>query len=200
MLQIGTTRRGIGPAYADKAARVGIRVQDLLDRKILREKIVAALSVKNDTLRARVRGRAARRRAIVARRSRVRGRGSRRYVADTSLLIAQALARGESVLCEGAQGTLLDLDHGTYPFVTSLEPDRRRRLRRARLRADARSPRSSASPRPISHASARGRSRARPTPKTTTRCARRAASSAPRPGARGAAAGSISSACASRRA
>src|SRR6185503_11683262 len=91
-LQIGTTRRGVGPAYADKASRVGIRVQDLLDEKALAEA---------------TRGYAER---------------VRPYVADTSLLIDQQLAAGSKVLCEGAQGTLLDLDHGTYPFVTSSNP------------------------------------------------------------------------------
>jgi adenylosuccinate synthase len=120
-LQIGTTRRGIGPAYADKAARVGIRVQDLLDAKILREKIATALELKNEQLgflygigrldAGAIQASAARHAARLA-----------PYIADVSLLVNQALDAGEPVLCEGAQGTLLDLDHGTYPFVTSSNP------------------------------------------------------------------------------
>jgi adenylosuccinate synthase len=120
-LQIGTTRRGIGPAYADKAARLGIRIQDLLDSKILREKIAVALAEKNvwlervygidpielDATTALYEGLAQR---------------LRPYVADTSLLVDGALREGKHVLFEGAQGTLLDLDHGTYPFVTSSNP------------------------------------------------------------------------------
>jgi adenylosuccinate synthase len=115
-LQIGTTRRGIGPAYADKASRLGIRVQDILDAKILRQKFDTALAEKNrlldeplaaGDLADRMEGYAAR---------------LRPYVSDTSLLVDQALRRGERVLLEGAQGTLLDLDHGTYPFVTSSNP------------------------------------------------------------------------------
>ena len=120
-LQIGTTRRGIGPAYADKAARIGIRVQDLLDPKILRQKIATALAEKNvwlervyeldpfdlEDVAARYEGFAQR---------------LRPYVADTSLLVDEALTEGKRVLLEGAQGTLLDLDHGTYPFVTSSNP------------------------------------------------------------------------------
>jgi len=120
-LQIGTTRRGIGPAYADRAARVGIRVQDLLDRKILREKIIAALSVKKDTLQHVFGVADLDAESIIAQTVAYADR-LEPHVADTSLLIAQALARGESLLCEGAQGTLLDLDHGTYPFVTSSNP------------------------------------------------------------------------------
>jgi adenylosuccinate synthase len=120
-LQIGTTRRGIGPAYADKAARLGIRVQDLLDAKILREKIATALAEKNvwlervyDTEPFDLEDVAARYQAYAER--------LRPYVGDTSLLVDRALRNGEDVLFEGAQGTLLDLDHGTYPFVTSSTP------------------------------------------------------------------------------
>jgi adenylosuccinate synthase len=120
-LQIGTTRRGIGPAYADKAARVGIRVQDLLDTKILREKIATALELKNEQLGflygiGRLDAGAIQASAV---------RHAERlapYIADVSLLVNEALDRGEAVLCEGAQATLLDLDHGTYPFVTSSNP------------------------------------------------------------------------------
>ena len=120
-LAIGTTKRGIGPAYADKAARVGIRVQDLLDEKILRAKVATALDFENDVLE-RVYGLERLDPDAVA--SEVLAFAPRLcpYIADTSLLIAQALDRDDLVLCEGAQGTLLDLDQGTYPFVTSSNP------------------------------------------------------------------------------
>jgi adenylosuccinate synthase len=115
-LQIGTTKRGIGPAYADKAARLGIRVQDILDPKILRQKIETALSEKSRLLDDPLVG------GELADRMERHAVRLRPYVADTSLLVDQALRRGERVLLEGAQGTLLDLDHGTYPFVTSSNP------------------------------------------------------------------------------
>ncbi|HXF98464.1 MAG TPA: adenylosuccinate synthase [Gaiellaceae bacterium] len=120
-LQIGTTRRGIGPAYADKATRIGVRVQDLLDAKILRQKLELAVAEKNVWLE-RVYGlEPYDLEEVVASHlgyaERLRG-----YVADTSLLVDRALRAGERVLFEGAQGTLLDLDHGTYPFVTSSNP------------------------------------------------------------------------------
>jgi adenylosuccinate synthase len=117
-LQIGTTRRGIGPCYADKAARLGIRVQDLLDPKILREKIEVALAEKNVWLE-RVYGVPPIELEEVAGRLESFAQRIRPYVDDTSLLVDRALREGRSVLLEGAQGTLLDLDHGTYPFVTS---------------------------------------------------------------------------------
>jgi adenylosuccinate synthase len=147
-LSIGTTRRGIGPCYADKALRLGIRVQDLLDEKILRTKIRAALEPKQQALRE-----------LSVRRRKMRkeaGEGAERgepadqsvddtpdprldlhtmteehvsfghrlepHIADTSRLCWEALDAGETVLFEGAQATLLDLDHGTYPFVTSSNP------------------------------------------------------------------------------
>ncbi len=120
-LQIGTTRRGIGPAYADKALRVGIRVQDLLDEKILRLKIQTALSVKNVELRKLHHHRPLDKEeltvAMLGHAERIRP-----FIADTSLLIHHALEDGHTVLCEGAQGTLLDIDNGTYPFVTSSNP------------------------------------------------------------------------------
>jgi adenylosuccinate synthase len=120
-LKIGTTRRGIGPCYADKAARLGIRVQDLLDPKILRQKIEVALAERNVWLE-RVYGAEPLVLEDVAERYERYAQRLRPYVADTSLLVDRALRDGASVLCEGAQGTLLDLDHGTYPFVTSSNP------------------------------------------------------------------------------
>jgi adenylosuccinate synthase len=145
-LSIGTTRRGIGPCYADKALRLGIRVQDLLDQKILPKKIMAALGPKQQALRElSVQRRKLRKQA---------GEGSREgaddslaeapdprldlhamseefaayghrlepHIADTAHLCWEALDEGRRVLFEGAQATLLDLDHGTYPFVTSSNP------------------------------------------------------------------------------
>ncbi len=120
-LQIGTTRRGIGPAYADKAARLGIRVQDVLDPKILRQKFETALAEKNVVLE-RVYGAEPLAVEELAERMESLAARLRRYVADTSLLVERALKDGRRVLLEGAQGTLLDLDHGTYPFVTSSNP------------------------------------------------------------------------------
>jgi adenylosuccinate synthase len=117
-LQIGTTRRGIGPCYADKAMRLGIRVQDLLDPKILRQKIEVALAEKNVWLE-RVYGVEPLELEELAARLESYAQRIRPYVADTSLLVDAALREGRAVLLEGAQGTLLDLDHGTYPFVTS---------------------------------------------------------------------------------
>ncbi|MGZ4462662.1 MAG: adenylosuccinate synthase [Gaiellaceae bacterium] len=120
-LQIGTTRRGIGPAYADKALRIGIRAQDVLDPHILRQKIQVALAEKNvwlervyeaepfdlEEVEERYEGYAKRLRPLIT---------------DTSLMVERALGDGKQVLFEGAQATLLDLDHGTYPFVTSSNP------------------------------------------------------------------------------
>jgi len=120
-LQIGTTRRGIGPAYADKATRIGIRVQDLLDRKILRAKIEIALREKNIWLE-RVYGLDPFDFDEVVSAYEAHADRLGPYVSDTSLLVDRALRAGERVLFEGAQGTLLDLDHGTYPFVTSSSP------------------------------------------------------------------------------
>jgi adenylosuccinate synthase len=117
-LQIGTTRRGIGPCYADKAARIGIRVQDVLDPKILRQKIEVALAEKNIWLE-RVYEVEPFDLEEVASRYEGYAKRLRPYVADTSLLVDRALREQKRVLFEGAQATLLDLDHGTYPFVTS---------------------------------------------------------------------------------
>jgi adenylosuccinate synthase len=119
--KIGTTGRGIGPAYADKINRVGIRVQDLFDESILRQKVDAALADKNQVL-----VKLFNRRAISADQVVEEYLGYaeqiKDYVADTTLLLNQALEQDKVVLLEGGQGTLLDVDHGTYPFVTSSNP------------------------------------------------------------------------------
>jgi adenylosuccinate synthase len=120
-LQIGTTRRGIGPAYADKASRIGIRVQDVLDPKILRQKIEVALAEKNLWLE-RIYEAEPFDLEEVWRRTAAYADRLAPYVGDTSLLVDRALREGKEVLFEGAQATLLDLDHGTYPFVTSSNP------------------------------------------------------------------------------
>src|SRR6266480_3036780 len=117
-LKIGTTRRGIGPTYADKAYRLGIRVQDLLDRKILRQKIEVALAEKNVWLE-RVYGAAPLELEGLLERYEHYAERLGPMIADTSLLVDKALRDGKRVLFDGAHGTLLDLDHGTYPFVTS---------------------------------------------------------------------------------
>jgi len=116
--KVGTTGRGIGPTYADKVARVGIRVADLFDEKILHDKIEASLEVKNQLLAKVYNRRAVDVDAVVDELLAYADR-LRPMVADTSLLLNQALDRGETVLFEGAQATMLDVDHGTYPFVTS---------------------------------------------------------------------------------
>ncbi len=119
--RIGTTGRGIGPAYADKAARMGIRVQDLFDEAILRQKLELVLREKNQVLTKLYNRRGIDAAAVGAEYI---GYGTRlgRYVADTGLVLNQALDDGQVVLLEGAQATLLDVDHGTYPFVTSSSP------------------------------------------------------------------------------
>jgi adenylosuccinate synthase len=119
--KIGTTGRGIGPAYQDKVARVGVRVQDLLDEKILRQKVEAALAYKNQVL-VKVYNRRALDVDQVVDTVLAEGQRFAHRIADTRLLLNQALERGETVLLEGSQGTLLDVDHGTYPFVTSSNP------------------------------------------------------------------------------
>src|SRR5829696_2434356 len=119
--KIGTTGRGIGPCYQDKIARVGVRVQDLLDEKILRQKVEAALDVKNQVL-VKVYNRRALDPDAVVDEALAHGERFAHRIADTRLLLNQALDRGETVLLEGSQGTMLDVDHGTYPFVTSSSP------------------------------------------------------------------------------
>jgi adenylosuccinate synthase len=120
-LQIGTTRRGIGPAYADKASRIGIRVQDVLDPKILRQKIEVALAEKNLWLERIYEHEPFDLEEIWQKTAAYADRLAP-FVGDVSLLVDEALRAGKDVLFEGAQATMLDLDHGTYPFVTSSNP------------------------------------------------------------------------------
>lgn len=119
--KIGTTGRGIGPTYADKINRVGIRVQDLYDESILTQKVEAALDVKNQMLTKLYNRRAIATGQVV---EELLGYADKLapYVADTVLVLNQALDDDKVVLFEGGQGTLLDIDHGTYPFVTSSNP------------------------------------------------------------------------------
>jgi adenylosuccinate synthase len=120
-LQIGTTRRGIGPCYADKASRLGIRVQDLLDEKILKKKIVAAMDPKRLLLRPYMKDPSLDLQTMTEEYL-TYGHRIEQYIADTPRLTWDALDNGKTVLFEGAQATLLDIDHGTYPFVTSSNP------------------------------------------------------------------------------
>src|SRR4051794_38973548 len=120
-LQIGTTRRGIGPCYADKAARLGIRVQDLLDEKILKKKITAAMDPKRLSLRPFAKDPALDLHTMVEEYL-TYGHRIEQYIADTTSLVWDLLDRDRNVIFEGAQGVLLDIDHGTYPFVTSSNP------------------------------------------------------------------------------
>lgn len=119
--RIGTTGRGIGPAYGDKIARMGIRVQDLLDPGIFRQKLELALREKNQML-AKVYNRRAIDVSAVCEEYAGFAEQLAPHIADTSLVLNRALAAGKVVLLEGSQGTLLDVDHGTYPFVTSSNP------------------------------------------------------------------------------
>ncbi|HYF11499.1 MAG TPA: adenylosuccinate synthase [Actinomycetota bacterium] len=118
---LGTTKRGIGPAYGDKAARIGLRIQDLFDEKIFREKLEIVLKEKNQVL-TRVYGRLPLVAETIVEDYLRYAKRLRPIVVETSKLIHDALERGENVLLEGAQGTMLDLDKGTYPFVTSSNP------------------------------------------------------------------------------
>jgi len=119
--KLGTTRRGIGPAYADKAARIGLRVQDLTDMKIFSAKLEVALKEKNAIL-SKVYNRLPLDAKRIMAEYETYARRLSPYIADTSLVVWRALRDGLRVLFEGAQGTLLDVDHGTYPFVTSSNP------------------------------------------------------------------------------
>jgi adenylosuccinate synthase len=119
--KLGTTRRGIGPAYGDKAARIGLRVQDLLDMKIFGQKLEAALKEKNTVL-SKIYNRLPLDAKQITEQYEAYARRLAPYIADTALVLWRALRAGQRVLFEGAQGTLLDVDHGTYPFVTSSNP------------------------------------------------------------------------------
>jgi adenylosuccinate synthase len=120
-LQIGTTRRGIGPCYADKAARLGIRMQDLLDEKILKQKITAAMEPKRQSLRPYAKDPVLDLHAMTE-EYRTFGHRLEPFIADTPRIVWHALDNERLVIFEGAQGTMLDIDHGTYPFVTSSNP------------------------------------------------------------------------------
>ncbi|MDP9407455.1 MAG: adenylosuccinate synthase [Actinomycetota bacterium] len=119
--RIGTTGRGIGPSYGDKVGRAGIRVQDLLDPGILRQKLDLALREKNQLL-TKVYNRRPIDAAAVAEEYAVYAQRLRPHIADTKLVLDRALRDGKLVLLEGSQGTMLDVDHGSYPFVTSSNP------------------------------------------------------------------------------
>ncbi len=119
--KIGTTGRGIGPTYADKVNRLGIRIADLFDEDLLRDKVEGALEVKNQLLAKVYNRRAVERDAVVEELLSYADR-LRPMVQDTSLMLNRALDDGRTVLFEGAQATMLDVDHGTYPFVTSSNP------------------------------------------------------------------------------
>jgi len=119
--KIGTTGRGIGPAYGDKVSRLGVRVQDLFDPKILAQKVEGALEQKNQLLVKVYNRRAITADEVVTEYLDYAER-LRPYVVDTSAVLNRALDDGKLVLLEGSQGTLLDVDHGSYPFVTSSNP------------------------------------------------------------------------------
>ena len=118
---LGTTKRGIGPAYADKAARIGLRVQDLFDERIFREKLEIVLREKNAIL-TKLYGRLPLDGDAIVDEYLELADELRPYVADTSAFVHEQLRDGKHVMLEGAQGTMLDLDKGTYPFVTSSNP------------------------------------------------------------------------------
>jgi len=116
--KIGTTGRGIGPAYEDKSSRLGIRVVDLLDKKFFAEKVRENLKVKNFLIKRLYKGEPLRPRDVIKEYGTYREL-LKKYVADTPLLIHEAIRKKRNILFEGAQGTYLDIDHGTYPYVTS---------------------------------------------------------------------------------
>jgi adenylosuccinate synthase len=118
---LGTTRRGIGPTYTDKAARYGLRMQDLLDMAVFEEKLSQALEQKNILL-MEVYGKEPLEMEPILEEYGACAERLRPHIVDASLLVHKALTQSQNVLFEGAQGTLLDIDHGTYPFVTSSSP------------------------------------------------------------------------------
>ncbi len=162
--KIGTTGRGIGPCYQDKIARVGVRVADVLDEKILTQKVEAALEFKNQVL-VKIYNRKALDPQQVVDEVLTQAEGFKHRITDTRLELNKALERGDTILLEGSQGTLLDVDHGTYPYVTSSNPTAGAPLS-VRVSARRRSRRCWASSRPTPPASARVRSR--PSCSTTT--------------------------------
>lgn len=119
--KIGTTQKGIGPCYMDKIQRSGIRVGDLIDPELLQEKLRLQVSKKNEILE-KIYGAEGYDMEALYEQYREYGQKIKRFVADTTILTHEALGRGKKVLFEGAQGTLLDLDLGTYPYVTSSHP------------------------------------------------------------------------------
>ncbi|KXS40958.1 MAG: adenylosuccinate synthase, partial [Candidatus Frackibacter sp. T328-2] len=119
--KIGTTGKGIGPVYKDKIARSGIRMADLLDEEVLKEKLTANLELKNQILEKVYDGERFGIDELVTEYMEY-GKELEKFITDTSYLINQAIEQQDNVLFEGAQGTLLDIDHGTYPFVTSSNP------------------------------------------------------------------------------
>ena len=167
--RIGTTGRGIGPAYADKIARVGIRVQDLFDPGIMRKKLELVLRDKNQVLGKVYNRRGLDARAIAEEYERYAER-LRPYVADTGLVLGRALDRGEVVLLEGAQATMLDVDHGTCPRPAAPAP--------GRSSARPGSPKSSASSRRTPPGSARAPSPPNSVTSRANGCARPAGSTA----------------------
>ncbi|MBI3193712.1 MAG: adenylosuccinate synthase, partial [Ignavibacteriae bacterium] len=118
---IGTTGRGIGPCYIDKAMRVGIRIVDLLNRDVLAQKLIHAIEEKNQIIN-KVYGKAEFNIEQIINEYQYFDKKIDEFVTDTSLLLNKAIGEGKRVLAEGAQGALLDVDHGTYPFVTSSNP------------------------------------------------------------------------------
>ncbi|MGG5829932.1 adenylosuccinate synthase, partial [Bacillus pumilus] len=119
--KIGTTKKGIGPAYMDKAARIGIRVADLLDREVFEEKLARNLEEKNRLLEKMYDAEGFKIEDILDEYYEY-GQQVKKYVVDTSVVLNDALDEGRRVLFEGAQGVMLDIDQGTYPFVTSSNP------------------------------------------------------------------------------
>ena len=119
--KIGTTNRGIGPAYMDKAARVGIRMADLLDKEIFEERLKANLKAKNEEF-VKVYDSTPMNFDDIFEEYYQYGQQLKQYVCDTSIVLNDAIDKGEHVLFEGAQGIMLDIDQGTYPFVTSSNP------------------------------------------------------------------------------
>ncbi|MBR0448969.1 MAG: adenylosuccinate synthase, partial [Peptococcaceae bacterium] len=119
--KIGTTKNGIGPCYMDKYARVGIRIADLMDKEVFAERLASVLKSKNDIIVKLYGGEPFDYDEMFKQYCDYADQ-IRPYVADTSVLVSEALQRNENVVFEGAQGTLLDIDHGTYPYVTSSNP------------------------------------------------------------------------------